>query len=211
MKGATLAYSNTNQVFSRFEEIQKHLHTYHLGLEPLCLKHLPVTLKSLLASDTLSVVEMDRLKKELCLSREMLVKQIKAAHREPNVEGGGALITKSLPSGMEYPVFFVIEKDVDYSQYDKFHINKSQQNVAVDEVLQMLCGKGYVLHARLPNHEVLTLTLDCLEEDTGWILTFSGHLEHIGSVSHALPGSKFLVQSIGPEQWKMHYAEGAGI
>ncbi len=66
-------------------------------------------------------------------------------------------------------------------------------------------GGGFVNHHRSPNGEILSLYVDCPGEDTGWILTYDGGYPHVGSISGAQPGTKALVQVIGPETWVMRY------
>ena len=36
-------------------------------------------------------------------------------------------------------------------------------------------------------------------------MTYEGGSSHIGSLSAARPGTKFLMQVIGPERWLMRY------
>jgi hypothetical protein len=41
-------------------------------------------------------------------------------------------------------------------------------------------------------------------------VTYDGGASHIGSLSAARPGTKFLMQAIGPERWVMRYEDDDG-
>ena len=51
------------------------------------------------------------------------------------------------------------------------------------------------------------MTLDCPDEERGWIGTYSGSDPHQGRVSRATPGSKLLVQAIGTPRWSIEYVD----
>ncbi len=79
----------------------------------------------------------------------------------------------------------------------------------VDEVFQMLPGSGFVIHQRLDDQATLTVRLSCSRAEQGWLGTYSGTRPHIGSVSSAALGSKFLVQVMGAGQWTLLYVDSA--
>ncbi len=94
-----------------------------------------------------------------------------------------------------------------YSRFDRFHVNAADDGTGIDEVMQILSGGGIVIVQRLRNAGVLTLHLD----SPGWIVTYDGNNWHIGSLTKAEPGTKVLVQAIGPARWRMRYEEDARI
>ena len=57
----------------------------------------------------------------------------------------------------------------------------------------------------------VTLTLECPggEQNSGWLITYDGARPHIGSLSSARPGTKALVQVIGPPKWRIRYVDDA--
>jgi hypothetical protein len=169
------------------------------------LSNEPDEIRKLLREPTLTKDESDRLLNHFLLSRERLLEIITGASREPHVPGGGALTTRVLPYKYNYPQLFVVEEGIDYSRFDRFHVNIAGVGTAVDEVAQILSGSGFVNHHSSPNGEILSLHVDCPGEDAGWILTYDGGYLHIGSISGAQPGTKALVQVIGPETWVMRY------
>jgi hypothetical protein len=54
---------------------------------------------------------------------------------------------------------------------------------------------------------LVTLHIDCIEGETGWIVTYGGAHPHVGSFSRARWGTKALVQVIGPAKWEMKYMD----
>jgi hypothetical protein len=67
-------------------------------------------------------------------------------------------------------------------------------------------GKGLVIRHLLPSGVNLTMRLDCPRE-SGWLVTHNGGKPHIGSFSQATPGTKCLIQVIGPAHWAMRYED----
>ena len=43
-----------------------------------------------------------------------------------------------------------------------------------------------------------TVTFDCVGDERGWMVTYDGGRPHIGSFTGAEPGTKILVQVMGP-------------
>lgn len=174
---------------------------------PLELHSIPGEIRKLLRQACLTEAEAERIKTYFLLPRERLVEIITAARENSHVPGGGELNTYDATHGYYYPQLWVVQQDLDYSRFDRFHVNLSDDGTAVDEVIQMLAGSGLVIRHQSPNHGVVTLYLDCPEGDAGWIVTYSGGDPHIGSVSRAAPGTKLLVQVIGPATWTMKYED----
>jgi len=50
--------------------------------------------------------------------------------------------------GHHYPQLHQVQKGVDYTRFDRFHVNAGPDGSGVDEVLQMLSGSGFVVHQR---------------------------------------------------------------
>jgi hypothetical protein len=204
-QGIRLEFSDDRQPLTAVPEINKALAEIGSRIWPLDLGNEPDEIRKLLKQPTLTKEESDRLLNHFLLSRDRLLKVITGAGREPHVPGGGALTTLMLPYNYKYPQLFVVEEGIDYSRFDRFHVNIAKDGTAVDEVAQILSGSGFVNHHRSPNGEILSLYIDCPGEDAGWILTYDGGYPHIGSISGAQPGTKALVQVIGPETWEMRY------
>jgi hypothetical protein len=204
-QGIRLEFSDDRQPLTAVPEINKALAEIGSRIGPLDLGNEPDEIRKLLKQPTLTKEESDRLLNHFLLSRDRLLKVITGAGREPHVPGGGALTTLMLPYNYKYPQLFVVEEGIDYSRFDRFHVNIAKDGTAVDEVAQILSGSGFVNHHRSPNGEILSLYVDCPGEEAGWILTYDGGYPHIGSISGAQPGTKALVQVIGPETWEMRY------
>ena len=47
-----------------------------------------------------------------------------------------------MPYDYTYPQLYQVIEDVDYSRFDRFHINVSDEGVSVDEVMWVLSGRG---------------------------------------------------------------------
>lgn len=204
-KGIRLEFSDGRPSLTSLAEINRAFEEIGSRVWPLDLRNEPDEIRKLLRQPTLTKDESDQLLNHFLFSRERLLEIITVAGRQPHVPGGGALTTLVLPYNYKYPQLFVVEEGIDYSRFDRFHVNISKDGTAVDEVAQILSGSGFVNHHRSPNGEILSLYVDCPGEDSGWILTYDGGYPHIGSFSGAQPGTKALVQVIGPETWEMRY------
>ena len=109
--------------------------------------------------------------------------------------------------GHHYPQLHQVQKGVDYTRFDRFHVNAGPDGSGVDEVFQMLSGSGFVIHQRLDGGNILTLRLGCPDERRGWLGIYCGVRPHIGSLSSATLGSKLLVQAFGAPEWTLTYTE----
>lgn len=181
------------------------LRAWGIRIWPIDLSPVPGDIRTLLQQSDLTENDEERIKAHFLLSRERLVEMISAARKQPHVPDGGELTTYDATHGYYYPQLWVVQRDLDYSRFDRFHVNMSDEGIAVDEVMQMLSGSGLVIQHRSSSEGLITLHLDCPREDAGWCVTYSGGDPHIGSVSSAAPGTKLLVQVIGPASWTMQY------
>jgi hypothetical protein len=175
---------------------------------PLDLVKARADVRRLLAKAALEDAEVTRVMEHFLLPRERLLEIIGNAGREPNVPGGGALDTHVTSHGYSYPQLWIVQGDVDYSRFDRFHVNTADDGTGVDEVAQLLSGAGVAIHHQLADGSVLTLRVDS-SADAGWLVTYNGGRPHIGSLSGASAGTKMLVQAIGPPRWAVRYTDGA--
>ena len=205
--GIVLEVSDGHRPRSELPAIQAALRELGVGVWPLDLTAAPPDVWRLLRKPALSDEEKQILLDHFLLPRERLVETIAAAGREPHVAGGGALATRVESHGYSYPQLWVVEAGADFGRFDRFHVNRSDDGVCVDEVGQILSGDGFVGHYRRDDGAVLTLRLSCPGEASGWRLTYDGGRPHIGSLSGAAPGTKVLVQVIGPPAWRIRYVD----
>jgi hypothetical protein len=204
-KGIRLEFSDGRPSLTDGVEINAVLAEIGAGVWPLDLGSTPDDMRRLLRQPTLTETEAERVKKHFLLPRERLLEIIAAVGRQPNVPGGGELTTFVSNYGYSYPQLLIVQGNEDFSRFDRFHVNVSEEGIGVDEVAQMLWGRGLVIRHRLPSGVILTMRLDCPRELSGWVVTHNGGKPHIGSFSQAIPGTKCLVQVIGPANWMMRY------
>jgi hypothetical protein len=206
-KGIRLEFSDNRQSLTDVAEINAVLAEIGSGVWSLDLSGVPDDIQRLLRKPTLTEAEAEQVRTHFLLPRERLLEIITAAGRQPNVPGGGELTTFVSNQGYSYPQLWIMQGDEDYSRFDRFHVNVSEDGTAVDEVAQMLWGRGLVIRHHLPSGVILTMRLDCPRELSGWLITHDGGKPHIGTFSQASPGTKCLVQVIGPAQWAMRYED----
>ena len=154
--------------------------------------------------------ETARLRDHFLLSRERLLEIVAASGRTPNVPGGGVLETRVSNQGYAYPQLWVVQGGVDYTRFDRFHVNVSDDGTGVDEVLQMVSGEGVVVRVRQPDGTVHNLRLDCPSENDCWMFSYDAGQSHVGSLSSATPGTKLVVQAFGPAEWALRYVDDEG-
>lgn len=205
--GLRLMHSADQAVEVDPAEINLALAPYGSRIWSLDLSDSPDNVRQLLDRVTLDVAESTRVQNHFLLSRERLLEIIDEAGRTPQVEGGGEMSTLDLSHNVLYPELYIVVPGIDYSRFDRFHVNVSPEGIGVDEVMQVLSGGGVRLLQHLPDLGKITLDIDCQEQKSGWILTYDGGYPHIGSISQARDGTKVLMQVIGPAQWEMKYEE----
>lgn len=205
--GIRLKIAEEKPVAMSLEDANAVLTVWGIRIWSLDLSNAPGEIRKLLRQACLTEAEAERIKKYFLLPRDRLMEIITAVRENPHVPGGGELKTYDATHGYYYPQLWVAQQDLDYSRFDRFHVNLSDDGIAVDEVLQMLAGSGFVIQHQSASHGVMTLHLDCPKDDAGWIVTYSGGDPHIGSFSSAAPGTKLLAQVIGPASWTMRYAD----
>jgi hypothetical protein len=205
--GVRLEFSSGRPAITDVADINRVLATHGSRIWPLDLRGAPEHVRQLLHRPTLNDAESTQVRKYFLLSRESLLDIIKEAGRTPQVPGGGNMSTLDSTHDILYPQLYIAEPGVDYSRFDRFHVNISEDGTGVDEVGQVLSGGGMRVLQRLPDVGLVTLYIDCIEGETGWIVTYDGANPHIGSFSRARMGTKALVQVIGPAQWEMKYMD----
>jgi len=203
-----LDFPDSRASATSFDEVNASLAAYGSRLWPLEVDGAPAEIRILLAQPRLTKAEADRVTAHFLLSRERLLQIIAEAGRNPHVPGGGSMTPFVENHGYAYPQLYLARDGVDYRRFDRFHVNTADNGVGVDEIGQLLHGGGIRIVQRRPGLGVATLHLACPSEDRGWIVTYDGGSSHIGSLSAASPGTKFLMQVIGPERWVMRYDEG---
>ena len=160
-KGIRLEFSDGHLPLTDVAEINVALAEIGTGVWPLDLSGEPDDIRRLLGQPTLTEAEAERMRKHFLLPRERLLEIIAVAGRKPNVPGGGELTTWVSNHGYSYPQLWIVQGDEDYTRFDRFHVNVSEDGIGVDEVLQMLWGGGLVIHHLLPSGVTLTMSLDC--------------------------------------------------
>jgi hypothetical protein len=171
---------------------------------PLDLTTATADVRALLARPSLEPAEIEQVCDAFLLSRERLLALIAEAGRRPSVPGGGELSTLDVVNDVRYPQLYVVDPSVDYSRFDRLHENRADDGTVLDETMTLLSGGPLRLVQRLPDGSLSTLDLRGIDDGRGWIVSYGG-LPHIGSLSVAAPGSKVLVQAIGPARWQAHY------
>lgn len=203
--GVFLEFSDGRPPVGTLSEVNAGLAPYSCRVSPLVLAGVPGDIRRLLTQPHLTGDEADRVKRQFLLPRERLLQTIGDAGRAPHVPGGGSIAPFVQNHGYAYPQLYLTEAGVDYRRFDRFHVNVADDGTGVDEIEQLLSGGEVRILQRRPGLGIATLHLACPSPDRGWIVTYDGGSSHIGSLSAASPGTKFLMQVIGPERWVMRY------
>lgn len=199
-----LSFPGQDQTLTELEAINATLRGVGSEIWPLETGAAPEEICALLETPSLDKLQSQRVMDYFLLPRERLLDIVVAAGRTPRTERGGSLTTTDKTHDVVYPQLYQVLEGVDYTRFDRFHVNRSLSGTGVDEVMQILCGRGVILRQQLSSGDTLRLEIDC-PPDQGWILTYDGDLPHIGSISGASLGAKILMQVFGPTEWEMHY------
>ncbi|MDH3420296.1 MAG: hypothetical protein OEM78_12565 [Gammaproteobacteria bacterium] len=205
--GLRLEIEGTGVSWTALEEVQAELRQIGVGVWPLRLDEAPDDIRQLLSQSSLTDEETARIRDHFLLPRERLLEIIAASGRAPNVAGGGALETAVANQDYGYPQLWVVQGDVDYTRFDRFHVNTAEDGTGVDEVLQMLSGEGVIVRVRQPDGTIYNLRVDCSSDEACWMFSYDAGQHHIGSLSSATPGTKLVVQAFGPREWSLRYVE----
>ena len=205
--GVRLEFASGRPPVTALAEINDVLHAVGFRIWPLDLSSAPAAIQQLLPLPTLTDADVDAVREHFLLSRQRLLELIREAGRTPQVREGGEMSTFDATNGVTYPQLFVIGAGVDYTRFDRFHVNATGDGSGLDEVMQILCGGGVRVLQHLPEEGVFTVFIDCVAADRGWIVTYDGGRPHIGSFTGAQPGTKIVVQAIGPARWEVHYVD----
>ena len=189
------------------EEANSVLATEGIRAWPLDLSGLPADVRRFLDQKTLTDAEANRIKAHFLLPRARLLQIIADAGRRPHVPNGGELNTYCVETEIAYPQLHVIDKSQDYSGFFPLHVNVDDNGGGSDEVGHVLSGSDMRYRHRLANGEVVTLSLSCPSPDRGWLFTFDGGVPHGGILDDTAPGTKILVQAIGPARFRRRYVD----
>ena len=208
--GITLDTDEGRPTLTSLSDIQTEVKKVGLGVWLLHLDKAPAHIKKLLGQPDLTDTETAMVRDYFLLSRERLLEVIADSGRSPNVPGGGELTTTVTNEGYSYPQLWLVEPDVDYTRFDRFHINVSKNGTGVDEVMQVVSGKGVIVRIRSSDGLIYTLTLETQGNRLGWMVSYDGGTPHIGSLSRAAPGTKVVMQVIGPRNFELRYTGDGG-
>jgi hypothetical protein len=205
-----LEYSDQRPPVTTLDAVNAGLAPYGSRVWPLDVAGAPDDIQRLLAQPRLDGSEAGRVKAQFLLPRQRLLEIIAGAGRAPHIPGGGSMAPVVENQGYAYPQLYVAAEGIDYSRFDRFHVNTADDGTGVDEIGQLLHGGGVRISQRRPRLGVATLHLACPSANHGWIVIYDGGFSHIGSLSAARTGTKFLMQVIGPERWTLRYDEDQG-
>jgi hypothetical protein len=206
-QGIRLQFAQDRPTITDLAEINATLHPVGFRAWPIDLADVPEPLRPLLALPTLTDPDVAALRDHFLLSRERMLEIVEEAGRTPQVPGGGEMSTLDATNGVTYPQLYLVGAGVDYSRFDRFHVNSSAEGPGTDEVMQILSGGGIRVLQHLPGAGEFTVTFDCTDGEHGWMVTYDGGRPHIGSFTGAEPGTKILVQVMGPSRWEVHYVD----
>jgi hypothetical protein len=203
--GLVLAFDDGRTALTALPEVQTALQRLGIGVWPFPLDHVPAAIRRLLGQAALTADEATCLRDHFLLPRQRLLEIIAASGRTPNVPGGGALETAVTNAGYAYPQLWVVQGHEDYRRFDRFHINVAADGTGVDEIMQLVAGQGVAIRVRQSDGSAQVLRLACPNDRAGWLVSYDGAQPHIGSLSSATPGTKLVVQVIGPRTWELQY------
>ena len=205
--GIRLEFGDNRAPLTELSEIQTALKKIGLGVWPIGLDMAPEAIRTLINQPTLSDEEKTRVRDHFLLSRTRLLEVISESGRTPNVQGGGALETFVSNEGYSYPQLWLVQRGDDYTRFDRFHVNVAKDGTGVDEVMQVVSWQGVIVRVRNQDGMVHSLTLDTQGNRLGWMVSYNGCEVHIGSLSSATPGTKVVMQVIGPKSFELRYLE----
>ena len=207
--GLRLEYSGDQPDETGLEVINEVLAPFGSRIWSLDLRSVPTDIRQLLDTPELNDAESRQVMDYFMLPRAQLTARFEEAGRTLQVPGGGEMSTLDMTHNIRYPELYIVNPGVDFSRFDRFHVNTGEDGIGVDEMMFVLVGSGVRLLQHLPDAGLVTLHIDCPGKDHGWYVTYNGSYPHIGSISGCAPGTKVLMQVIGVPQWHMRYEDEA--
>ncbi len=141
-EGIRLEFARARPMITDLTEINTTLHPIGFRARPIDLTAAPEALRPLLALPTLTDADVATVREHFLLSQQQLLELIEEAGRTPQVPGGGEMTTLDATNGVTYPQLYLVGAGVDYSRFDRFHINSAAGGPGTDEVMQILSGGG---------------------------------------------------------------------
>jgi hypothetical protein len=204
--GLLLEFDGRRRVTDQ-SEINETLRPVGAGVWPIHFGAAPDDVRDLLRQPVLDDAATARIKQQFLLARSDLLDVITRVGRTPEFSDGGRLETLDVTNGVHYPQLYLVDANTDYTRFDLPHRNATAAGPGVDEVVQLVSGGGFRLMQELPGVGWYTLTLDCIGDGAGWVLTYDGSRPHMGSLTRAQVGTKLVVQAIGPAEWEVEQVE----
>ena len=149
-EGLWLEHAGGRRSPATLAEVNDAFAKYGARVWPLDLSGVSGDQRRLLDERTLSAGETARLREDFLLPRERLLDLIAGAGRKPRVPGGGEMNTLDSTHGVRYPELYLVAPGLDYSRFDRLHVNRATDGTGVDETLQLLSGSGVRIVQSLP-------------------------------------------------------------
>lgn len=139
-EGIRLEFSSGRPPVTDLADINEALGPVGSRIWPLELRSAPIAVQQMLNQPTLNDAEVASVREHFLLSRERMLEIIAEAGRTAQAPGGGEMSTLDSTNGVAYPQLYIVEAGVDYTRFDRFHINTTSDGPGVDEVMQVLSG-----------------------------------------------------------------------
>ncbi len=160
---------------------------------------------------TLTGEESEKLISLFSLHRGELLEQIRLAGRQPEAHRGGFLSISEIgvapyPKVYDMKAISVEARKTVLEKFGKLHVNSSEDGMGIDEVMTVVAGGPWTWFFRLPDGEIVKLSIGRVEtSDPAWRLSYPGLGMHAGFLD--AKDGLLVAFAHGPKHFVMRYDE----
>ncbi|MCC8458273.1 hypothetical protein [Photorhabdus aegyptia] len=155
--------------------------------------------------------ESEKLISLFSLHRGELLEQIRLAGRQPEAHRGGFLSISEIgvapyPKVYDMKAISVEARKTVLEKFGKLHVNSSEDGMGIDEVMTVVAGGPWTWFFRLPDGEIVKLSIGRVEtSDPAWRLSYPGLGMHAGFLD--AKDGLLVAFAHGPKHFVMRYDE----
>lgn len=213
-EGAVLRYSDGRPSLRDLAAINRVLKTVGVRLSRVEIPAAARPLAEASAKAPLSHEQKQRLLDVFALTRDDVLKEVRAAGRRPVIPGGGSM-TSGEANVPPYPKVYDLramqpQERIDAREkFARLHVNSADDGTGVDEVMTLVAGGPWTWYFLLEDGTVAELRMSRVAASgSGWRISYPGLTPH-GGHFHAEDGL-VVAYITGPSTWTMRY-EAPGI
>ncbi|WP_391528740.1 hypothetical protein [Photorhabdus akhurstii] len=206
-----LSYLDGRQPTVGIENINKILFSVGVRVSTVPIPEEAKPILEVSKTRALTGEESEKLISLFSLHRGELLEQIRLAGRQPEAHRGGFLSISEIgvapyPKVYDMKAISVEARKTVLEKFGKLHVNSSEDGMGIDEVMTVVAGGPWTWFFRLPDGEIVKLSIGRVEtSDPAWRLSYPGLGMHAGFLD--AKDGLLVAFAHGPKHFVMRYDE----